>query len=281
MVKKIARKKNIIISFVLLIALAVLSLRVNEISAQSPSPQATATPSPTASPTPTAQTTDELPSPYESVISMTERTLSTVKWGMSIALTVVTLIVGIAAGITVYQGVEARKAAEVAHAKALAAQEGITDTANRIESALEAASTAERSASKAGTQFETIAEELDEVSERLKDLDQQASSIRKSLGVFGENDLRFLATLRLIDQRRSHLFSPSDPEKKQKAEWALLEKSATVSPLIRREAVIALAGLEEPSEGVVERFKEVVAEEDDPEIRKLAQQALKAWGLDD
>lgn len=273
-IRKMERKtKIIIISLLPFTVFTVVSLCAHKMSAQTASLQA----APVVSPNPTAQTMGDMPSPYDATIDMAKSTLDTVKWGMTVVLAVVTLIAGITGGVTIYQSKEARKAADAAYARAVVTHEMTLQAKKDIESVLQIASNAEDCADKAKTQFDEISHKFGEVSEKLTGLNEQATSLSMSLGVFKKGDPRFLATLPLIDQYRRNLFAAVDPEKKKQAQWALLEKTSATSPLIRRESVIALAGLEEPSEDIIEKFEEIVAEENDPEIQKLAQEALKAW----
>jgi hypothetical protein len=165
----------------------------------------------------------------------------------------------------------AAKAEETVNALTLKASEldyGIRSAQDSIQMAVEAASVTKETAREARAQ-------IDDVSIRLADLQRQTEELRGTLGIFDESALRFLATLRLIDRWRRTLLISDDPKRREQAEWALLEKTHADSPLVRRESVAALSGIGEPSEAIVERFEEIVAEEDDPEVRVLAEDALK------
>ena len=179
---------------------------------------------------------------------------------------------------------EARAKASVAEILLKRVEDGVDkiglkigELENDVRSAQDSIRSSARAATTARENAEKVQAQIEEISVQLADLRRQAEELRGTLGIFGESDLRFLATLRLIDRHRRNLFITGNPWRREQAEWALLEKTHTDSPMVRRECVIALSGIRDPSEAVVERFEEIVAEEDDPEVKRLAEVALKSW----
>jgi chromosome segregation ATPase len=224
---------------------------------------------------------------------------------MTVVFTAVTLIVGLSGGYTIYRSKAAQDRASEANTKASEANAKASEANVMASLAQKLLDRAEEKAAKAQDtvselrleankldqdvhnakrSIQELAEfagkvqsQVEDISTNLTVIGQQAEELQRALGIFDQGDLHFLATLRLIDRYRRILLVTDDPKKRKQAEWALLEKSHADSPLIRRESVIALSGIGEPSEAVVERFEEIVAEEDDPEVKRLAEEALRNW----
>ena len=275
--------KSAVISFLLVFIVAfatIKSCEAHRVFAQRLAPTVTVTP--TLTPAPAEDASEQVPSFYKEVIELSGRTIETVKWGMTVVLTVITLIVGILGGVTVYRGKVAEDKAGEAHAKALAAEtmlkraeERVAKAENTVNELRLRANELDHSICNAQASIQAAKENIKEI----KEISAEAAKLRGILRILDEEALRFLATLHLIDRYRRTLLITGDPIRKRQAEWALLEKTRADSPLVRRESVIALSGIKEPSEDVVERFKEIAAEEDDLEVKKLAEEALNRWGF--
>ncbi len=270
----------------------------------------TPTPSPaflTPASTPAMAPSDQAADLYLRVIETSDRTIESIRGvatvvlaAVGIVVTAVTIVVGIVGALAGYrskvagdQAAEARAQASEANVKAAFAQELLKraeEKAARVEntvSDLQLKATrldqdicAARSAIQELTQVASREQSrLDAINRDIDSLRQQAENVRRALSLFDESDLRFLATLRLIDKYRKTLFATSDLRSRQQAEWALLAKASADSPLIRRESVIALSGVATPTEAIIEQFVYMASEDTDPQVRKLVQAALEDWQI--
>ncbi len=249
-------------------------------------PTPTLTPNPTPTPTPTEDASERILGLYGEMTATSTRTIEAMKWLVIAFLSFVTLAVGIAGGLTVYRSKVAEDKASEANATASLAQGQITRTEKRATEAEEEVQKVRRIADKLAYMTQDLDEELQNakvdvhaLGDMATKVEAQIKDLERTLGVFDKEALHFLATLQLIDRYRRTLFSIYEPQRIEQAEWALLEKTITDSPLIRRESVRALSGMEKPGEGVIKRFKEIVDEEDDPEVKRLAEEALRAWKI--
>lgn len=229
---------------------------------------------------------------HRDVLDAFRTALETTKWVGTVVLAVVALLMSYLAFVTLSRSRRAEdKATEASGAASLArdlarhAGESVRTVEDKI-SVLRAQATvlehdlaaAQRSAQIAS---EATSAASEEARRQLAKLREESEGLRHLVRIFSKGDLQFLATLGMINRYHGYLAEGANATMRQQAEWALMEKTRSESPLVRRNAVLALSGIVGPSRDIVELFGRTLTEEKDLVVRKLVKEALDRWSRAD